>query len=398
MTRYVIVGNGVAGTTAAEHIRKLDGEGQITIVTEEDLPFYWRIRLIEYLAGEIDEKGLLSKKEEWYGEQNIDLRLNTRIVGGDADKKTLTDQAGREIPYDKLLIATGSRSFVPPIKGADREGVFALRSIRDARRIIQWARNCQEAVLIGGGLLGLECGNSIRKLGAKVQVVEFFPRLLPRQLDVDGANRLQRIMEDLGFSFYLGAKTEEIFGDGRVAGVSLEGGERLTAQMVIVSAGVRPILDLANILGVKTDKGVVIDERLETSVPDVYAAGDVIEFKGMPYGIWPAAMEQGKIAGVNMAGGKERYEGTVMATTLKVVGIDLASAGEIDVDNKFESMVREGADFYKKIVLDANRVIGCIMLGSKKGFQQITKLMGEKRDVSHVKEELLSEGFDFKRV
>jgi nitrite reductase (NADH) large subunit len=395
---YVVVGSGVAGTTAVEEIRKRDKEGKITLFTEEDLPFYWRIRLIEYLAGELDEKGLLSKKEEWYRDQRVDLRLKTRIVGGDPRKKILLDEEGEAISYDKLLIATGSRSFVPPIQGGDKKGVFALRSIKDAREIAAWAKGCQEAVIIGGGLLGLEAGNSIRKRGVKVTVVEFFPRLLPRQLDVDGAGRLQTMMEGLGFSFRLGAKTEEILGDGKVEGVSLEGGERIPASMVIISAGVRPNLDLARAMGVETDKGIKINDRLQTNLQDIYAAGDVIEFKGMPYGIWPAALEQGKVAGINMAGGEESYQGTVMATTLKVVGIELASAGEIDVEKKFESKVHQGERFYKKIVLDGNRIIGCIMLGEKRGFARITRLMAEKRDVAHVKGEILSDGFDFNRV
>jgi nitrite reductase (NADH) large subunit len=398
MTRYVIVGNGVAGTTAAENIRKSDQEGPITIVTEEDLPFYWRIKLIEYLAGEIQEGDLLAKKEGWYAEQKMDLHLKTRIVKGDPDKKVIVTEDGRDIPYDKLLIAAGSHSFIPPIKGSDKGGVFALRSIKDARHITPWAKEGEDAVLIGGGLLGLEAGNSVRKRGLKVTVVEFFPRLLPRQLDVEGAKRLQAIMEEMGFSFRLGAKTQEIVGDQKVEAVLLEGGERLPARMVIVSAGVRPNLELADSLGLEKDKGIKVDEHLRTNQPQIYAAGDVIEFRGMPYGIWPAAMEQGKIAGANMAGREEIYEGTTMSTTLKVVGIDLASAGEIDVDNKYESKVVVGEGLYKKVVLDNNRIIGCIMLGDKKGFGQITGLMSEKRDVSRVKDELLSEGFDFKKV
>jgi NAD(P)H-nitrite reductase large subunit len=166
--------------------------------------------------------------------------------------------------------------------------------------------------------------------------------------------------------------------------------------MVIISAGVRPTMDLAKPLGLETDKGIKVDERLRTNQADVYAAGDVAEFKGIPYGIWPAAMEQGKIAGLNMAGGDARYEGTTMSNVLKVVGIDLASAGEIDVDHNYESKVVVGEGLYRKIVLKDNRIIGCIMLGNKAGFNQVTRWMSEGRDVSSVKDGILSEGFDFK--
>ena len=398
MAKCLIIGNGVAGTTAAENIRKQDKGGNITIVTDEDLPFYWRIKLNEYISGDITEEQLLAKKEDWYRDQNIKLKLKTRIVGANPQKKVVATEDNEELPYDSLLIATGSHSFIPPIKGSDKKGVFALRDVQDARDISLFAKGIEQIILIGGGLLGLEAGNALRKLGKKIMVVEFFPRLLPRQLDVDGAARLQKIMEGMGFSFRLGAKTQEITGDDKANGARLEGGETLSGQMVVISAGVRPNLELAEPLGLKTDKGIVVDERLRTNQPDIYAAGDVAEFRGIPYGIWPAAMEQGKIAGMNMAGGEATYNGTTMANTLKVVGVDLASAGNIDAENEFESKVRTDGDQYKKIVLDNNQIIGCIMLGDTKGFHEITKMMSEKRDVSGIKDQILSEGFDFKGV
>lgn len=390
MKKYLIIGNGVAGTTAAEHIRKTDPKGQITIVTDETLPFYYRIRLNEFISGDIKEEALVAKKEEWYRNHRIDLKLDTRMTGADPEKKVAIAGDNQEYPYDVLLVAAGSHSFVPPIRGADKNGVFALRSIQDARDIVTRAGSLQDVILIGGGLLGLEAGNALRKLGKKITVVEFFPRLLPRQLDVDGAGRLQAIMEDMGFSFRLGAKTEEITGEDQVTGVRLEDGETLSAGMVIISAGVRPNLELAEALGLEKDKGIKVDERLRTSRPDVYAAGDVAEFRGFPYGIWPAAMEQGKIAGINMAGGTASYDGTTMANTLKVVGIDLASAGDIDADHKFESQVVQDEKVYKKIVIDDHRIIGCIMLGDTKGFQKVTGMMSDKLDVSGIKAEILA--------
>ena len=391
MTGYLIIGNGVTGTTAAENIRKLDKTGKITVVTEESTPFYYRMRLPDFLSGDLTEDKLNAKKEAWYKDQGIDLTLNTRIQGANPGKRAVTTQSNQEIPYDRLLVATGSRSFIPPMKGADKKGVFALRTIQDARNIVAWSKNIQKVVLIGGGLLGLEAGNALRNLGKKLTVVEFFPRLLPRQLDVAGGGRLQTMMEGMGFSFRLGAKTQEIKGEDRVSGVLLEGGELLQAEMVIVSAGVRPALELAKALNLDHDKGVKVDEEMKTSQPGIYAAGDVAEFKGIPYGIWTAATEQGQIAGINMAGGNALYKGTVMANTLKVVGVDLASAGNIDVENKLESKVRTDQKVYKKIVLENDQIVGCIMLGDTKGFTKITKLMSEKQNVSQIKEKLFSE-------
>jgi nitrite reductase (NADH) large subunit len=395
MTEYLIIGNGVAGTTAAENIRKIDNEGKITVVTDEDLSFYYRIRLNEYISGDVSQDILMAKKDPWYRDNKINLRLNTKITGADPDKKHVLTDRGEALSYDKLLLATGSHSFIPPINGSKTPGVFAVRDIRDARNIMNHVKNVKDVVVIGGGLLGLETGNAFRKMGKKVTVVEFFPRLLPRQLDVDGAKRLKTIMEGMGFSFRLDAKTEAVEGGDVVNAVRLAGGETIPAQMVVISAGVRPNMELAGPLGLEYDKGIKIDGHLLTNRPDIYAAGDVAEFNGMPYGIWPAAMDQGKIAGVNMAGVETIYTGTTMANTLKVVGIDLASAGDIDADNKFESKTLSDENIYKKIVLDNNRITGCIMLGETKAFTKVTKLMSSKTDVSGVKDNILKEGFDF---
>jgi len=398
MTDYLILGNGVAGNTAAEHIRNRDTSGRITIVTDEDIPFYWRIRLNDYIAGDITEGTLLSKRPQWYEKQKIDLRLETRAIGANPDGRRIYTADGSEIPYHKLLVATGSHSFTPPIRGSDMEGVFTLRNVRDARAIIDRVKETDGAVLIGGGLLGLETGNALRKLGKAVAVVEFFPRLLPRQLDVAGARKLQDIMEAMGFSFHLGAKTKEIQGERKAGAVVLEDGQEIPAPMVIVSAGVRPNLEPAQALGLECDKGIKVDEHLRTNREGIYAAGDVIEFKGRPYGIWPAAMDQGKIAGINMSGGNAVYTGTTMATTLKVAGVALASAGDIDAENRLESRVRSNADVYKKIALEGDRITGCIMLGDTKGFNRITRAMSENKDVSGIKDRILEDGFDFSRL
>ena len=395
MTNYLIIGNGVAGTTAAENIRENDKQGNITIVTDEDIPFYYRIRLSEYISGDITEQGLLVKKDDWYIQAGIELRLKTRITGADHVERIVITEDNEKLPYHKLLIASGSHSFIPPITGSEKRGVFSLRHIQDARNIINHVMEIEKVIIIGGGLLGLEAGNAFRKLGKQVTIVEFFPRLLPRQLDVEGAKRLRTTLEGMGFSFRLDAKTKEIEGDETVSGVRLDGGEFLSASMVIISAGVRPNMELAEPLGLESDKAIKVNERLLTNQEGIYAAGDVAEFKGMTYGIWPAAMEQGKIAGTNMAGGDMVYKGTTMSNTLKVVGIDLASAGDIDAENKHESRVVSDEETYKKIVLDNTRIIGCIMLGDTKGFNNITRSISEKRDISNIKDRILSEGFDF---
>lgn len=391
MNSYVIVGNGVAGATAAEEIRKLDTTGSITMLSSEDIPFYYRIRLPEILADEVQEQKIIARDLAWFKEHSMDLYLQTTVTEADANKKTLLTQTGQEIQYDRLLLANGSHSFIPPISGSELPGVFALRSIQDARDIRKWAEKSRQIVLIGGGVLGLEAGNGLRKLGKEVTVIEVLPRLLPRQLDVEAASRLQSMLEKIGFSFRIGTKTTSITGKDFVESISLDDAQSLSADLVLVSAGVRPNLDLARQMGLELDKGIQVNEFLQTSRQDIYAAGDVTEFQGQVYGIWPAAQEQGRIAGRNMAGKQEAYRGSVMSNSLKVVGINLASAGEIDADDQYESRLQASEDIYRKIVLQKNKIIGCIMLGDTKGFQTVLKLMQEQKDVSDSIDSLLSD-------
>jgi nitrite reductase (NADH) large subunit len=390
MKKYLILGSGVAGTTAAENIRRNDATGEITIVTAEDLPFYYRVRLPDYLGGLVAESELLAKKQAWYAEKKISLQLSTRITGADPDAQQVIAADGVSLPYDRLLLANGSHPFIPPIKGTDLEGVFVLHTVDDVRKISQAAAKISSVVLIGGGLLGLEAANALHRLGKNITVVEFFPRLLPRQLDNEGAARLQHYFEKMNFSFRLGATTRELTGAGRVEQVILANGDVLPAGMVIISAGVRPNLKLPKMLGVKTDRGVIVDKFMQASQPNIYGAGDVVEFEGKTYGIWPAAMEQGRIAGINISGGKTAYEGTTLANILKVAGVDLASAGEIDAENKYESKIVASDDIYKKAVIDNGKVIGCIMLGDRKNFNRINGAISSGEDILDELESLLN--------
>ncbi len=389
MNKYVIVGDGIAGFSAAQNIRKTDTQAEIIMVSQEDLPPYYRIRLNDFIAGEVSEQGLQLKNPSWYEENSIELLLETEVESGDPEKKSVTTSSGKEIEYDKLLIASGSHSFIPPVEGTDKQGVFALRNIYNAREISKWAQGVDNVVMIGGGLLGLETANALRKLGKRIAVVEFFPRLLPRQLDEKGAEKLRSNMENMGFEFKLGVKTKSLQGEDRVETAILDNGEEIPAEMAVFSAGVRPNSKLASSMGLELNKGILVDDYLQTSDPHIYAAGDVAEWNGTLYGIWPPAMEQGNIAGLNMAGEKTKYQGTTMSTKLKVVGIDLASAGEIDIENKFDSKVYSRGEVYKKVVIDNNQVIGCIMLGDLKDFNRITGMMSDGSDVSGIKDSLL---------
>jgi nitrite reductase (NADH) large subunit len=400
MTRYVIVGNGVAGTTAAESIRDQDKEGQVDILTQESTPFYTRIRLPHFIAGDVEKEKLLLHKSSWYAERQINLHLGETVQDVDPEKRKVGTTKGTSFFYDRLLLATGSHAFVPPIKGVDKTGVFTLRTFDDAQQIRDAARTAERVVLIGGGVLGLEAGNGLRRLGREVTVVEHLPRLLPRQMDIPGAELLRKQMEGMGFRFYLGAKSQEVLGKERVEGLQLEGDQTIPCDMVLISAGIRPNLDLANQLGLEIGKGVVVNDRLETQAADVYAAGDLIQHRGAFYGIWPASEAQGEIAGINMAGGNVGYDGTVMSNRLKVVGIDLVSSGNIDVDQKLEHLVvkDERQSIYRKLVLRDGVIMGCILLGDISGSREILRAMETKKDVGAFKHEILVKGFDFRKL
>ncbi|MDD2903406.1 MAG: FAD-dependent oxidoreductase [Syntrophales bacterium] len=400
MTTYIIIGDGVAGNTAADSIRKHDQRGKIIIFSKESSPFYYVPALPEFVAGEKDVPKLIIHGLDWYEKNRLELHLDTKITGIDLPQKEVVTEKGERYRYDKLLLATGGNAFVPPIKGADAEGVFTLRTLEDARKIKEFVQKSKEVVLIGGGLLGLEAGNGLRRAGGHITVVEFFPRLLPRQMDVPGAAMLQRQMEGMGFTFYLGAATKEIRRDAGGLHVELEAGESLKADMVLISAGVRPELTLAKSLGLDIDKAVKVDDRMRTSLADIYAAGDLIEHRGRFYGIWPAAREQGKVAGAAMAGQEVEYSGTVMSNTLKVVGIDLFSAGEIDVEGTLESLVRkdEVQNTYRKLVLQDDVLVGAILLGDIHGSAEIQQAMKQGVNLKTLKGELNREDFDFQRL
>jgi nitrite reductase (NADH) large subunit len=386
--KYLIIGNGVAGTTAAHNIRQKDSSGEITMLTEENTPFYSRIRLIDFLAGEASADDVIMRKPAWYDENRISLILDKKIISVDTQKKEVVTSSDEKFGSDRLLLATGSHSFVPPIPGSKLEGVFTLRTLDEARAIKEYARGIKEVLLIGGGVLGLEVGNALRKSGKKISVVEFFPRLLPRQMDYEGSRILCAQMEEMGFMFHLGTKTQELIGRDKVKRAHLEDGSEVRADMAIISAGVRANTALAEEAGITCGQaGIVVDDRMRTSSADVYAAGDSAEHRGKMYGIWPAAEAQGRIAGTNMAGGDEKFEGMTPSNVLKVVGIELAAAGDIDAEGRCQRIIKKDEErhLYLKLVHEDDALTGCIILGTKKNRGKILTAVSEGQPPDAVK-------------
>jgi nitrite reductase (NADH) large subunit len=407
--RFVIMGNGIAGVTAARALSE-GGDGapvlssaevEVEIYAREAYHYYPRPRLYRFLAGEVELEDLYSYPPAWYEKRGIAVHLGVEVVELDPVSKRITLSDGRQVSYDRLLLATGGRAFVLPLKGVDKEGIFTLRTIEDALAIREWAREAKRAVVIGGGLLGLETARSLRGLGLEVTILELEPYLLPRQLDAEGAELLRKRIEDMGIEVMLNARSQAILGDGKATGVLLEDGREIAGDLILISAGIRSNVQLAQDAGLEVQRGVVVDEHLRTSAEDIYAAGDVAEFQGRVYGIIPAAIEQARAAAANMLGREPtEYRGTIPSNTLQVVGIDCASIGVCHPPEGegYQELRKPGADAYKKLVLKDGRLVGAILLGDRKDVMPISRLIREEADVSPYIERLLDEDFNWKEL
>jgi NAD(P)H-nitrite reductase large subunit len=400
--RYVIAGGGVAGVTAAKEIRKLDPEGEIELFSSELYPYYYRPKLWEFIAGKITPEETYYRPEAWYADQGIHLHLNTPVAGLDVDGKALSLADGQMLSFDRLVIASGARSFVPPVEGADLEGVFALRTLDDAKAITSCADSVKSAVLIGGGLLGLETAKALVDRGLDVSVVEFMSRLLPRQLDEPGANVLQAYLEKQGLEIYLDAKTEKIIAEPDGLSVQLADGRKIMTGMVVFSTGIRSNIEPWKSSGLPVGRGVQVDEYLMTASDGIYAAGDAAECNGIVYGIIPAATEQGKIAGANAVAARSKaYPGTIPSTRLKIVGMEFNAYGEATLegeDVKVKRIVDVKSGRYERIAIQAGRIRGAIILGDPKKAIALKRLIGAETDVSTHVDQLLEDGFDLKAL
>jgi len=386
--KIVIIGNGVAGTFSAQNIRKLSDDAEIEIYSQENYPYYTRIKLPGLISENVKIDDLIVFKEDWYKNKNIKTYLGKKVLRIDYKQKSIfIEHEELPIPYDKLIIATGSMPNIPPIKNAVElvgNGVFTLRNIDNALEIRDFIKNkgVKKAVIIGGGLLGLELAKQIKNCDLETTVVEFFPRLLPRQLDLDCGGLLKEEIEKMGINVELSAATEEILVNGSVNGIKIKDGRQLVADIVLVQAGIRSTINLASDVNIETNRGIKVNQFLETSIEDIYAVGDCIEYKDQTWGIIPACLEQSKIVAASVLGKKEiTYDGTVPKNTLKIVGIDLTSVGIFDPADKdlvgagweiLKNIDKKGG-CYKKIVIKDNRLKGAIIFGEPEAIPYVNK-------------------------
>jgi nitrite reductase (NADH) large subunit len=400
MTRYVIVGGGVAGATAAQNLRRLDPLGGVILLGDEPSPYYYRPKLWEYLAGTLEPAALYYRPMEWYSSQKIDLRTNTAVSTIQPKAHTLTLAAGEALSYDQLLLATGACCFVPNIPGAKLPGVFVLRTLQDATSMRTQAAHTRRAIVVGGGLLGLETAHALRALNLDVTVVEIMPHLLPRQLDREGALFLQARLESMGLKFITGARTMAVTGETAATGIRLEDGREVPGELILFSAGIVPRAELAREAGIEVKKGIVVGPSMRTSAEAIYAAGDAAEFDGRIYGQVTPAIEQARVASQAMAGTEQApYTGTLPSATLKLLGMDLTSLGEATVEDGGLTVRRaldEKTGTYKNVVVRDGVVVGAILLNDAPTLPLLKQLIASKRDVSQVQDRLLDEAFDLK--
>jgi nitrite reductase (NADH) large subunit len=403
MRRLVVIGNGMAGVRTIEEILERGGNEQfaITVFGAEPYGNYNRIMLSNVLAGLEDEAGIFLNELTWYTENHITLHAGTRIVRADRSTRLVHADDGTATPFDTLIIATGSHAFIPPIDGIRRpgrgyhQGVFAFRTLDDTRDMIRYARQHERAVVIGGGLLGLEAARGLQSHLRHVTLVHTAPHLMNTQLDAQAGAILKQSVERLGIEVVTGAQTEEILGKHAVTGVRLKGDRTIDCDVVVIAAGIRPNLDVAAASGLRVERGIVVDDQLRClGEPDIYAVGECAEHRGETYGLVAPLWEQARVLADHVTGANPRaaYHGSQIATKLKVAGVDVASMGlkapELDTDETvvFAEPTR---GVYKSVIVRDGRLVGATLVGDVKKVAFLTQAFDRHLPLPEDRAELL---------
>ncbi len=385
--RIVIAGGGVAGVTAAQASRTLAPSAAITLFGAEPHLYYLRPGLIDVLAGRKRLEDITPYSRRWYDEHGIDYHTSTEVSGVDVAARSAILSTGEAVSYDRLLLATGSDAFCPPIPGSEQAEVFTVRTADDVSRITEAARRSHDAVVVGGGWLGLEIARALRERGLGVHVVEREGWVMARQLDAPGAEVLSKTLEALGVHAHTGVTGVEVIKPG-VVSIAVEGrAETLPAQLVVAAAGVRCRVAVARSAGLEVGRGILVDDWMAAApASGVYAAGDAAEWQGNMYGIIPAARQQAQVAAANMVEhGSKRYQGTTPQQTLKVAGVDFTVLGDAQPrggsgeEHRYADLA---GGVYRKLVLDyEGRLVGAALLGEKEGVGPLVSALGSGKVV-----------------
>lgn len=394
--KLVMIGNGMAGVRTIEELLKVAPDlYDITVFGAEPHPNYNRILLSPVLAGEQTLDEIVLNSFEWYAENHIALYAGKKVTEVDRVKRLVKASDGTEAEYDRLLICTGSNPFILPVPGKDLQGVIAYRDIADTNAMIEAATKYQHAVVIGGGLLGLEAANGLMLRGMQVSVVHVMPTLMERQLDIVAGGLLQKSLEERGLKFLMGAQTQELVGgeDGRVKAIKFKDGTEVPADLVVMAVGIRPNTELAQSMRLHVDRGIVVTDTMQT-VTDarIYSVGECAAHRGIAYGLVAPLFEQAKVAANHLAEyGIGRYQGSLTSTKLKVTGIDLFSAGNFTGGEGFEEIVMSDpfGGVYKKLVIQDDKLVGACMYGDTVDGSWYFKLLREGRNVADIRDKLM---------
>jgi len=394
-SKLVVVGNGMAGIRTLEELLALAPDRyDITVFGAEPHPNYNRILLSPVLAGEQDFQDIVLNPLSWYEDHGIVLHTGRPVARIDRRRRVAVAADGMEAPYDRLLLATGSNPFILPIPGSDLDGVITYRDIQDTRRMIAAARTQRRAVVIGGGLLGLEAANGLKLRGMQVSVVHLGDWLLDRQLDRAAGKMLEASLAERGLDFLLGRSTSEILGDeaGRVRGVRFKDGSEIEADLVVMAVGIRPNTALAEAAGLHCRNGIVVNDVLQTFDPRIYAVGECVNHRGTAYGLVAPLFEMAKVAANHLAElGYGAYKGSVLSTKLKVTGIDLFSAGDFAGGGDAEDIVLSdpAGGVYKRLVIKDDKLVGACLYGDTVDGAWYFKLLREGRAVGELRDRLM---------
>ena len=393
MERLVVVGNGMAGMACLEQILRHESPFHVTVFGDETHVNYNRIQLSSVLAGEKEADDIILNPIEWYHQNAIDLRLGVRITGIDPVARTVAGDDGSITPYDKLLLATGSSPLIPPIAGADKDGVFCFRNLNDTQALVDRARPGLKTVVIGGGLLGLEAARGLQLRGADVTVVHLMSTLMERQLDPAGGQYLQEKIEAMGVKVLLSHSTTAVLGDTRAEGISFVNGYRMEADLVVIAVGIRPNVALGRAAGLEVNRGIVVNDYMETSDPHIFAVGECVEHNGVVYGLVAPLYEQGKVLAATITGNRgPRYEGSIPEARLKIMGVDVFSAGFVQDAAGVEVVRYEDPSLgiYKKLTLKDGRLAGVILIGDLSDSRRYMEWLRSGVDLTDKRRRLLS--------
>ncbi len=400
-SKYLIIGNSAGGIGAAEAIREVDKTSSITILSDEPYPAYSRPLISEYLAGECKLDGMLFRPAEFYSQNNIVALTGKRIKSLGLKSHTAEVESGDRITWEKLLLATGGVPIVPRIEGIGKRGVFTFITLDDAKAIDEFLNEANKAVVIGGGLIGVSVTEALVKRGIKVTVIEMKERILNTILDEQASLIAEEALERAGIRIITSHTVTEINGEERVGGVTLDDGERISCDLVVMAIGVSPRTELALDTEIKVNRGIVVDRYMATSYPDVYCCGDAVEAYDFVYDtnrltpIWPNAYIGGRIAGSNMAGIRTEYPGGTAMNSLNYFGVDIAAAGMVTPadEDGCEVLSRQNGGIYQKIILKGDLVVGMVFVKDIEKSGIVFSLMRERVNVGSFKQALLSDDF-----